>query len=135
MTKTMEQLNINYKIYHGHNKPLLFNMIPLDHWLVDELHVMLRITDCLWNLMLNEPKKTDLFDDLTRNVITNEMDHIDVKFQIWKDKESENWNYTSLTGGSELWNKFSGLYYALRNDNTDPDELEEPAKEYSHHWI
>jgi len=98
MTKIMEQLNNNYKIYNGHQNPPLFKMIPLDHWLVDELHVMLRITDCLWNLMLNELKEQDFFDDLIRNIIINEMGRIKVKFQFWKDKGSQNWNYTSLMG-------------------------------------
>ena len=82
MTKTMEQLNINYSIYKGHRKPSLFNMISLDNWLIDELHIMLRITDCLWNLVLCELREDDLFDDLTRIVIINEMNWIKVKFQF-----------------------------------------------------
>ncbi|RIA89127.1 hypothetical protein C1645_825313 [Glomus cerebriforme] len=47
ITKTMEQLNSDYTAYKGHQQIPLFNMISLDHWLVDELHIMLRITDHL----------------------------------------------------------------------------------------
>ena len=48
-------------------------MISLDNWLVDELHVMLRITDCLWNLVLYELREDNLFDNLIHDVIINEM--------------------------------------------------------------
>jgi hypothetical protein len=153
MTKTMEQLNINYSIYKGHRKPPLFNMISLDNWLIDELHIMLRITDCLWNLVLCELREDDLFDDLTRIVIINEMNRIKVKFQFWKEKGSESWNHTSLMGKDklkvlenfnlellfstpratkirELWDKFSDLYNDLRKDDTDPDNFETAAKEW-----
>ncbi len=155
MTKTMEQLNSDYTAYKGHQQIPLFNMIPLDHWLVDELHVMLRITDHLWNLMLNELREMDLFDDLARDVIVKEMNRIKVKFQFWKEKEKrpESWNYTSLMGEDkmkvlkefnlkllfspsraikirELWNKFSDLYNDLRNDNTNPDDFEKSAKKW-----
>lgn len=47
MNKTMEQLNSDYTAYKGHQQVPLFNMIPLDHWIVDELHIILRITDHL----------------------------------------------------------------------------------------
>ena len=57
-------------------------MISLDNWLIDELHIMLRITDCLWNLVLCELREDDLFDDLIRIVIINEMNWIKVKFQF-----------------------------------------------------
>ena len=155
MTKTMEQLNSDYTAYKGHQQVPLFNMIPLDHWLVDELHVMLRITDHLWNLMLNELREIDLFDDLARDVIVKEMNRIKVKFQFWKEKEKrpESWNYTSLMGEDkmkvlkefnlkllfspsraikirELWNKFSDLYNDLHNDNTNPDDFEKSAKKW-----
>ncbi|GES94039.1 hypothetical protein GLOIN_2v1482032 [Rhizophagus clarus] len=130
MTKTMEQLNFDYTVYKGHQQVPLFNKIPLDHWLIDELHV---ITWCY----------------------CKEMDRIKVKFQFWKEKGkgSENWNYTSLMGEDkmkvlkefnlgllfspsraikirELWNKFSDLYNDLRNDNTNPDDFEKSAKEW-----
>ncbi|PKY62521.1 hypothetical protein RhiirA4_432588 [Rhizophagus irregularis] len=139
MNKTMEQLNSDYTAYKGHQQVPLFNMIPLDHWIVDELHIMLRITDHLWNLMLNELREMDLFNDLARDVIVKEMSRIKVKFQFWKEREKgpESWNYTSLMGEDKmkvlkefnlgllflpshaikirkLWDKFSDLYNDLK---------------------
>jgi len=153
ISKTMEQLNNNYKVYKGHQKMPLFNMIPLDHWLIDELHVMLRITDRLWKLVLDELREIDLFDDLSRNVIVKEMCRIKVKFQFWKDKETGIWGHSSLMGEDKmkvlrkfnlellfspsratkirkLWDKFSDLYDDLRNNDTDPNDFEKSAKEW-----
>ncbi|RGB23318.1 hypothetical protein C1646_748237 [Rhizophagus diaphanus] len=102
ISKTMEQLNNNYKVYKGHQKMPLFNMIPLDHWLIDELHIMLRITDRLWKLVLDELREIHLFDDLSRNVIVKEMCRIKVKFQFWKDKETGIWSHSSLMGEDKM---------------------------------
>ena len=43
ISKDMEKINE----YPGHNKKPLFNMISLDHWIPDELYIMLRIFDRL----------------------------------------------------------------------------------------
>ena len=51
---------------HGHNSIPLFDMISLDHWIPDELHIMLRITDRLWTLVLHEIKETGFFNDIAR---------------------------------------------------------------------
>ena len=81
------------------------------------------------------------------------MNHIQVKFQFWKEKGSESWNHTSLMGKDklkvlknfnlellfltpcatkirELQDKFSDLYDNLRKDNTDPNDFEKAAKEW-----
>ncbi|RGB25491.1 hypothetical protein C1646_821002 [Rhizophagus diaphanus] len=127
MNKIMEQLNSDYTAYKDH----------------------------LWNLMLNELREMDLFDDLARDVIVKEMSRIKFKFQFWKEREKgpESWNYTSLMGEDkmkvlkefnlgllfsplcaikirELWDKFSDLYNDLRNDNTNPDDFEKSAKKW-----
>ena len=52
--------------------------------------------------MLCELRENNLFDDLTRNVIINKMNQIKVKFQFWKEKGSESWNYMSLMGKDKL---------------------------------
>ncbi|PKY42471.1 hypothetical protein RhiirA4_456294 [Rhizophagus irregularis] len=39
---------------NSHHKKLLFDMIEIENYLVDELHVMLRITDRLWSLVICE---------------------------------------------------------------------------------
>lgn len=45
MDKLIEQTNY-YKEYF--QKPL-FDMISLNYWIPDELHIILRITDRLWD--------------------------------------------------------------------------------------
>ena len=89
INKLMDQLNINFTIYNGYKNFLLFNIIPLDHWLIDELYVMLRITNQLWTLILNELQDEALFNDLAHKIIVEEMNCITVWFQFWKEQESE----------------------------------------------
>ncbi|CAG8493890.1 46184_t:CDS:2 [Gigaspora margarita] len=98
--KSMDQLNADFTIYNGHKNSPLFNMIPLDNWVIDKLHTMLKITDCLWHLVLNELQDDDLFNEFTPAKIRN------------------------------LWNKFSQLYNNLRDNSTDPNVFEKAAKEY-----
>ncbi len=40
-------------------------MILIDHIIFDKLHVLLQITDQLWELMLTEIQVHGLFNDLT----------------------------------------------------------------------
>ncbi|PKC56902.1 hypothetical protein RhiirA1_541880 [Rhizophagus irregularis] len=95
ISKKMEKINE----YPGHSKKPLFNMISLDHWIPDELHIMLRIFDHLWSLEL---KDVDQFDNVCRNEIVKEMNRIGVRFQFWKENGSNTWNYTSLMGNDKL---------------------------------
>ncbi|PKK73817.1 hypothetical protein RhiirC2_775545 [Rhizophagus irregularis] len=46
--------NVGQKIKQGYIRPAIFDMIPLQHWVPDELHIMLCITDILWRLVLDE---------------------------------------------------------------------------------
>jgi hypothetical protein len=144
--KNMEQIATNYNDINGHIRPPLFNMISIDHIIFDELHVFLRITDRLWELMLAEIKDRGLFNDLTREVIIKEMQRLKVPFYFWENKESHNWEYTSLMGGDKekvlrffnlkllfkpsraqlirnLWNQFYQIYCAIRDNTTDPAQL------------
>jgi hypothetical protein len=57
ITKNMDNLKENATCYPGHIKQPLFNMIPIKNWVVDELHIMLRITDRLWALVIQEFKE------------------------------------------------------------------------------
>nr|CAG8570012.1 2504_t:CDS:2 [Entrophospora candida] len=50
----MNMLINNHSFCPGHICQPLFHMIPLENWFADELHVMLRITDRLWVLILAE---------------------------------------------------------------------------------
>ncbi|GBB97836.1 hypothetical protein RclHR1_30860002 [Rhizophagus clarus] len=56
----------------SHQKKPLFDMIDLENYLVDELHVMLRMTDRLWSLVIHEVTALGFFD-IAREVIIKEM--------------------------------------------------------------
>jgi hypothetical protein len=151
--KSMENLKNNFKTYNGHIKPPLFDMIPLFNWIPDELHVMLRITDWLWSLIIYEIKASGYWDESVRNLIITEMASIGVKFNFWLDKNSKNWEYTSLMGDDKikvlrffnlgkfftqshalkirkLWDDFYSLYLALRNPQTNSQKFKHDAKSW-----
>ena len=64
-------------------------MIPIQNWVVDELHVMLRITDRLWALIIQEFKEMNKWNDYTRKIIVNEMQCIGVNFHFYEDHETK----------------------------------------------
>jgi hypothetical protein len=74
----MNILNENLTAYSGHKLPPLFNMISLKNHVSDKLHIMLRITDRLWELVLQEIKNEGLFNDITRNIIIKEMENLKI---------------------------------------------------------
>jgi hypothetical protein len=149
ISKKMEIIKFNYKTYPGHKCQPLFSMIPLTRWIPDELHLMLRITDRLWSLMLSETNYQS--SDQIREQIKNEMLRIGVHFEFWQNSDSKSWNYTSLMGEDklkvlknynlesvlsenrstiirQLWNDFDDLYTALQDTTTDPIAFKNQAK-------
>jgi hypothetical protein len=153
ISKKMSILNENPKAYPGHHSPPLFNMIPLDHYVTDKLHIMLRITDHLWELVLQEIKNKGLFNDITRNIIIKEMETLKIHFEFWKNRDTDNWCYTSLMGNDKLcilrkfnlaklfdperaalirslWNGFAELYDLLGERETNPHYFRLKAKEW-----
>ncbi|RIA94186.1 hypothetical protein C1645_818476 [Glomus cerebriforme] len=138
--KKMEKINE----YPGHNKRPLFPMIPLDKWIPDELHIMLRIWDRLWNLVIAELKEYDQFDNVCRDEIIQEMSRIGVNFHFWQEHGANVWSHTSLMGDDklnvlknfdlnrifppsratkirELWNRFHQIYFNIKSKNYDPE--------------
>ena len=103
--------------------------------------------------MLAEIKERDLFNDLTRGVIMKEMQRLKVSFCFWENKESHNWEYTSLMGDDKekvlrffnlkllfrssraqlirnLWDQFYQIYCAIRDNTTDPEQLKIQALDW-----
>ena len=158
--KNMDQIkpaffdnNSSVKPPPGHIKPPLLQMIPLNHYVPDELHIMLRIWDRLWNLVLHELKTQNQFDNLTRKKIIAEMNRISVSFQFWQDQGTQNWSYTSLMGGDKeivlksfnfgvvfneeraflinhLWRDFYQLYNNMKSQKTSPIQFANQAKQW-----
>ena len=150
ITKTMDQLRLNWKNTNGHINAPLFTMIPLENWVCDELHVLLRIYDRLWTLVIAEIKSRGLFNDITRKIIVDEMKRINISFQFWEIHGSNNWDFTPLMGQDklkvlqlfnlgvlfrpsraklirQLWDQFVILYQAFRNQETDPLQFKKDA--------
>ncbi|POG83092.1 hypothetical protein GLOIN_2v1469570 [Rhizophagus irregularis DAOM 181602=DAOM 197198] len=151
ISKSMSSLNENPTAYPGHKLPPLFNMISLKNHVPDKLHIMLRITDRLWELVLQEIKNEGLFNDITRNIIIKEMENLKIRFEFWNIHGTNNWNYTSLMGDDKLcvlrnfnltklfdperaalikslWDGFAELYDLLGEKTTDPQYFRLKAK-------
>ncbi|CAJ0866709.1 14325_t:CDS:2 [Entrophospora sp. SA101] len=117
--KNMEQIATRYSEVNGHIFPPLFDMISIDHIVFDELHVLLRITDRLWELMLAEIQECNLFNSITRKVILDEMLQLKLLFKP---------SCAQLI--RKLWDEFYKLYCAIRNKNTNPAKLKQQSLEW-----
>ncbi|CAG8819738.1 5723_t:CDS:2, partial [Gigaspora margarita] len=93
ISKCMENLNINYYKIYGHKNKHLFSMISLTHWVSDELHVILQITDRLWLLLLSEISAKNNSKICT--IISQEMLQIHVHFNWQKDPNTKMWTSPS----------------------------------------
>src|SRR5256885_14209653 len=98
----MSILNENLTAYPGHHLSPLFDMILLDNYVPDKLHIMLRITDYLWKLILQEIKNEGLFNNITRCIIIREMENLKICFEFWKIRDTDSWNFTSLMRDDKL---------------------------------
>ncbi|PKK60592.1 hypothetical protein RhiirC2_719002 [Rhizophagus irregularis] len=87
-----DEQNINKPDYH------YTIVLYLDHWVPDELHIMLRIWDRLWSLVLAELKEYNQFDNICRDEIIQEMNRIGVNFQFWQERGVNTWSHSSLMG-------------------------------------
>ncbi|GES73501.1 hypothetical protein GLOIN_2v1484522 [Rhizophagus clarus] len=101
ISKNMNKLRNNHTLYPGHQKKSLFDMIDLENYLVDELYIMLRITDRLWSLVIHKVTALGFFD-IAYEVIIKEIQRIGVCFQFWQERDSNKWVYTSLIGQDKI---------------------------------
>ncbi|CAG8798864.1 40399_t:CDS:2 [Gigaspora margarita] len=104
----------------------VINLRILDHWILDELYVILYITDRLWALVLHEIEENGFYNDIAREIIIYKIKKINVYFEFWQ--ESQTWNYISLMGKDKL--KFYNLYKAIYNSITDPNKFKENTKNW-----
>jgi len=146
--KDMDQLkdeffnNSTSTLPPGHTKPPLLPMIPLNHYVPDKLHIMLRIWDRLWELVIQELKSENRYNTHTRAIISMEIKRISVGFHFWPDHSMQSWSYTPLMGGDKekvlrdfnfdvifseerailitrLWRDFHSLYKLMNDQKTD----------------
>ncbi|CAB4435084.1 unnamed protein product [Rhizophagus irregularis] len=102
INKSMDNVKSNYNQINGHIKEPLFHMIPLHNWVVDELHIFLRITDRLWELMLSDLRRETVNEEIWKEKILLEMKRLKISFQFWYERNSNNLSHTSLMGPDKL---------------------------------
>ncbi|RIB28987.1 hypothetical protein C2G38_2308496 [Gigaspora rosea] len=73
-----------------------------ENWIPDELHILLRVTDRLWSLVLAE---FDINNNKIRNIVCEEMKWIGISFCFWQEHNSRIWNVTLLTDIIQNHNK------------------------------
>jgi hypothetical protein len=142
INKSMDNIKINYKKINGHIREPLFYMIPLQNWVVDELHIFLRITDRLWELMVSDLCRETTNEEVWKEKILLEMQRLKISFQFWNEKNTKKLQYTSLMGPDKLkilkefnlssvfqsitratqvralWDQFNELYLLIQDKQT-----------------
>ncbi|CAG8643426.1 18669_t:CDS:2, partial [Gigaspora rosea] len=112
----------NRRTCPGHIQKPLFFMIPLENWILDELHILLRVTDRLWSLVLAE---FDINNNKVRNIVCNKKLKILCEFDLAKL-----FNQPRAILTRQLWDKFYQLYGLLHNIETTKDIFENKAKKW-----
>src|SRR5437588_782059 len=137
-------LKLNFKNSNRSKKPTLFPAIKQEHYIPDELHLLLRISDILMGCFFNELFKEKEFEQQIKNQIEQAMKSIKIHFEFFKSKS--HWDWTSLMGPDKkkvlqhfpitnfisgergediqkLWCDFYDLYIVLRNPNITDSEI------------
>ncbi|CAB4425823.1 unnamed protein product [Rhizophagus irregularis] len=152
INKSMDDIKINYKQINGHIKEPLFYMIPLQNWVVDELHIFLWITDRLWELMISDLRRETADEEIWKAKILLEMQRLNISFQFWHEKNTNNLLYTSLMGPDKflkgfdlfavfqsimraiqihaLWDQFNELYHLMQDKKTTGEFFRYKAKSW-----
>ena len=82
---------------NGHIRMPLFDMIDCFHCIIDVLHLFLRISDVLFELLMEELIMYSKWETEVKPAFLAEMARIGVTFHIWKDDKGK-LGYTSHDG-------------------------------------
>ncbi|RIA97417.1 hypothetical protein C1645_814133 [Glomus cerebriforme] len=110
------------KTITGHTKPPLLQIIPLDHYISDKLHIMLRIWNRLWDLAIQELKMKNQFNELIRTKIIVEINRIKISFIVFNEERAFLINC--------LWRNFYQLYISMKSNETNPSQFANQAKKW-----
>src|SRR5204862_7400055 len=78
---------------------MLFQQIDQNNWIPDELHLMLRISDVLFQCLFHELVKQKEFINQTQALIITEMKNLQVHFEFYPpSSRNGKWDWTSLMG-------------------------------------
>ncbi|CAG8844087.1 39607_t:CDS:1, partial [Gigaspora margarita] len=59
------------------------------------------IWNCLWELVIQEIKPKNRYNDHIRMIINLEMKRISVGFHFWQNHNTQNWSHTPLMRGNK----------------------------------
>ena len=124
------------KQYNCKTSPL-FNFIPIDHVIIDTLHLFLRISDNLIELLIRELRRKDAIDKVStfsNGFCRNRYRHMAVYEKFVKDlgisfewkinKDTKKLEYRDLTGPEKL-SLFQHInFHSLLSDCHDADKLQ-----------
>lgn len=124
------------KQYNCKTNPL-FNFIPIDHVIIDTLHLFLRISDNLIELLIRELHRKDAIDKVStfsNGFCRNRYKHmagyekfvkeLGINFE-WKiNKDTKKLEYRDLTGPEKLLLFQHINFYALLSEGHDADKLQ-----------
>ncbi|GET03367.1 hypothetical protein GLOIN_2v1766279 [Rhizophagus clarus] len=95
----MDKVWLNSKNTHGCKNTMLFQEIDQNNWIIDELHLMLRISDVLFQCLFYELIKKKDFANNTQILIIAEMKRLHIHFEFYPPTtKNEKWEWTFLMG-------------------------------------
>ena len=133
-------------------------MIKTQNWIPDELHILLRIADVLFECFFNEITTRKNFKNEILHEIEQIMKDIKVHFEFFAPKTSGGkWTWKSLMGPAKktilekfpvstfilgergqkielLWREFYRLYCVMKKENLTFDEIDEFEKD-AKNWV
>ncbi|CAG8800133.1 23263_t:CDS:2, partial [Cetraspora pellucida] len=125
ISKHIENINLNYSKICGHKSKPLFFIISLTYWVIDELYVMLRITDWLWLLLVLE---IGIKNNSKTSTSLTEVDKLKVLQNFNLDLIFLDKHHAQLI--QQLWNCFNKLYEDMHKQCIDSIEFKKKALDW-----
>ena len=114
--RTVEEIKERAKKHKFNSKfPLLFDFIPMDHVVIDTLHLFLRVSDVLIELLILELRTQDAINKnqtFANGFAGDKFNHmakyetflksIGIKFEWFVNKDTKKLQYRDLTGPEKL---------------------------------
>ncbi|GES80122.1 hypothetical protein GLOIN_2v1817388 [Rhizophagus clarus] len=148
----MDKVWLNSKNTRGCRNTMLFQEIDQNNWIIDELHLMLQISDVLFQCLFYELIKKKDFANNTQILIIAEMKRLHIHFEFYPPTtKNGKWEWTSLMGldkekilkdfqirhlfdeqqatrGQDiehLWCEFYHLYKIMRQKSLTDEEIDQ----------
>ncbi|RIA84059.1 hypothetical protein C1645_742608 [Glomus cerebriforme] len=148
----MDKVWLNSKNTRGRKNTMLFQEIDQNNWIIDELHLMLRISDVLFQCLFYELIKKKDFANDTQTLIIAEMKRLHIHFEFYPPAtKNGKWEWTSLMGPDKekilkdfqikqlfdgrqatrgqdiehLWREFYRLYKIMRQKSITDEEIDQ----------